>query len=362
MREVDKFKMSSKDSGNSKSAEGWKSKRYTITKLGSQVDVFAETTKVIGEYVGKEFGHEMKLLVTQGKETTFPVPILPENASRQHELMWSKDYDLHLKKKNQYEEQKAKVFTTILGQCDETMKNRVEGHSEFQKCEQDCDVISLMKLIKESAFNSNEKQYPPRQAGMALKQLVTVHQQEDESLVAYYNRFIELSERAGRMYGELIPGAIVLKDGGKESKGVKEANARNQLLASLFMEGGNRGFKPMLRDLESDFALGASLYPGTPAEALQVMMVYETNPIYKAIMRKLKKKKASDEDSGIYEQNFMMTKMEMIKKGLCFKCGEKGHKAQDCPNEGKKEDKNAENEKMSGKKNVSHYSWGQSYD
>jgi Zinc knuckle len=351
VREKTSFKMSS-DNGGSKSADGWRNKRYTIAKLGSQVDVFADTTLAIGEYVGKEFGHEMKILVTQEKETSFSVPVLPENATRQQELMWGKDYDLHLKKKTQYEVQKAKVFMTILGQCDETMRNRVEGQAAmFKKIEEDCDVVALMKAIKECAFNSNDKQYPPRQAAMALKQLVTVHQQEGESLVAYYKRFVEVHERVERLYGEMIPGVIVSKDVGKEKTEVKELKAKNKMLATLFMEGGNRGFKPMLRDLENDFALGASLYPDTPADALQVMMVFETSPIYKAMVKKFRKKKgALDEDDPGYS---FMNKGEMMKKGMCFKCGKKGHKAADCTADSTK----SNDDEKKDKKDQCHFSW-----
>jgi hypothetical protein len=314
--------------------------------------VFAETTRAIGEYVGKEFGHEMKLLVTQGKETSFSVPDLPDKATKQQELMWGKDYDLYLKKKNQYAEQKAKVFTIVLGQCDETMRNRVETQcATFQQHEEECNVVALLDVIKECAFNSNDKQYPPRQAGMALKQLLTMHQHEDETLVAFYKRFIEVCERVERMYGDMIPSVIVSKDGGKDKKEVKGLNAKNKMLATLFMEGENRGFKPMLRDLDNNFALGAPIYPESPEEALQVMMVYETNPIYKSIIKKLRKKKRPSDEDELQHGSSFMNKAEMMKKGVCFKCGTKGHKAADCTTESTK---NTDDD------NQSPHSWGMS--
>jgi hypothetical protein len=47
-------------------------------------------------------------------------------------MKWSKDYDIYIKKKTKYDEEKAKVFDIILGQCDEPMQNKVEGHSKAQ--------------------------------------------------------------------------------------------------------------------------------------------------------------------------------------------------------------------------------------
>jgi hypothetical protein len=34
------------------------------------VDIYLVTTKVIGEFVGKEFGHKMRMLVLHGKGAT----------------------------------------------------------------------------------------------------------------------------------------------------------------------------------------------------------------------------------------------------------------------------------------------------
>jgi broad specificity phosphatase PhoE len=64
-----------------------------------------------------------------------------------------------------------------------------------------------MKMIKESAFDSNDKQYPPRQAAAGWKQLAYVHQQEGESLVQYYNRFAKVVEHVERLYGMIAPSA-----------------------------------------------------------------------------------------------------------------------------------------------------------
>jgi hypothetical protein len=124
-RNKSNFKMS-KDDGSYNDLV-LKGKMYTIAKLGSQVDVFAVTTKAIGEYMGKEFGHKMRMLVIHKKETTFTPPTLDENTTKQDEMKWSKDYNLYLKKKTQYNKEKAKVFAIILGQCDEPMKTKAEA-------------------------------------------------------------------------------------------------------------------------------------------------------------------------------------------------------------------------------------------
>jgi hypothetical protein len=55
--------------------------------------------------------------------------------------------------------------------------------------------------------------------------------------------------------------------------------AREKMIVNLFMDGANKGFKPLMRDLENDYVLGTNNYPATLAEALQVLMVYLEQPV-----------------------------------------------------------------------------------
>jgi Zinc knuckle len=322
--------MSDKNNTDSSVVE-LKGKTYSVSKLGSQVDIFAATTRAIGEFVGREFGHEMRMLVLYGKGATFAAPTLDANATKQDEMKWSKDYDVFIKKKTKYDDEKAKVFAIILSRCDEPMKNKVEGHQKYAQMEQDCDVAALLEVIKESAFDSHERQYSARQAASAWKQLAYCHQQEDETIVQFYQRFTETVDRTERMYGTIVPSVMV--DGDKSSAKIddKRKKAREKMIVILFMDGANKGFKPLMRDLENDYVLGTNKYPATLAEALQVLMVYSEQPVYKAIMKKLKKRQSVETEEGSPDISFVqMKKIDMIKKGLCFRCGEKGHKASEC--------------------------------
>ena len=135
--------------------------KYTLAMAGRQSARYDNTTKAVGEYVGREYSHEMKVLVLQGTETTPMEPTLPDGATRQQELVWGKKYDLYLKRLDRYDEQKAKVFTIILSQCEDAMKHHVECHGIFQKAESMRDVVTLLERIKELAYGSNDKKYPP---------------------------------------------------------------------------------------------------------------------------------------------------------------------------------------------------------
>ena len=81
------------------------------------------------------------------KETNFAAPTLSSKPTKQEELLWGKEYDAYVKKRYWYEVDKAKVFATILGQCNETMKSRLECMNGYDKVDESADVIALLKMI-----------------------------------------------------------------------------------------------------------------------------------------------------------------------------------------------------------------------
>ena len=83
---------------------------YSIAKTGNQADGYTKTTRAIGEKVGQVNGHEMKMLVIQLEEATWTEPALEKGASQQEELRWGKEYNMALKKRDRYKEQRARCL------------------------------------------------------------------------------------------------------------------------------------------------------------------------------------------------------------------------------------------------------------
>jgi hypothetical protein len=209
--------------------------------------------------------------------------------------------------------------------------------------EQDCDVAALLEVINESAFDSHDKQYSACQAANAWKQLAYCHQQEDETIVQFYQQFMETVDLTEQVFGTIVLSVMVDAD----KSGAKIDEKQQKAIVVLFMEGVNKGFKPLLRDLENDYVLGANKYPAMLVETLQVLMVYAEQPVYKLIMKKLKKKQLVETGEGTPEVAFaQMKKTKMIEKGLCFRCGEKGHKASEFEKKKKEDEETAERDNM----------------
>ena len=124
-----------------------KNNLYDVAEPGHQADQYMQTTKAIGEYIGRVYGHEMQWLVMHLKECEpeeldYPVR---GNVTEKDKAMWGKKYDLYLKKQELYVDYKVKVFTIILGQCTKAMKNKVEGTMDFEmKIAEPYDVVVLL--------------------------------------------------------------------------------------------------------------------------------------------------------------------------------------------------------------------------
>ena len=126
----------------------------------------------------------------------------PASTEEKDKLIWGKKYDLYLKKEERYDDQKAKVFTVVTGQCEKSVKNQVQVAKGYATAETGSDVIGLLRMIKNIAFDTNDRKYPVMQAAMAWKNLAKVWQQETEDLVDYYKRFMSLVEMVELSYGE----------------------------------------------------------------------------------------------------------------------------------------------------------------
>ena len=302
--------------------------------LSKGVDVHRKAVKALAIHVGIEFGHEMKVLITQQEETTFEFPDLKDKPSKAEEILWGKMCDSVIKQKEKYEANKGKVFTFILGQCEEPIMNKLESLSDYAKLEADKDVANLMKEIDKIVYSTSEKQYPMRLAASSLTDFLRMGQKDGESLDAYYNRFNDAVKRLDQTYGDnLYPKAWLSADTRVNVKAdLKIEQLKEKFMTFLFMKSCNKGFQPMLKDLDQDFSWDEKgRYPSTRLNALKVLKEYEGHPTYRSIMKKANKIKADGEANlQVPGLNFLMSKKDMKKKGLCYRCGKAGHRSSDC--------------------------------
>lgn len=308
---------------------------------------FDARLKKLAEHCGKSYGGEMKLLV-KGRETVIEEPEYPEGdeENKKKVAIWSKQYDAYMKDNKEYKLKKAMVYNVIIGMCDETVKNRLESHGKYDVIDRANDVVKLIELIKDIFYDRSERKYAPMVAAKAVRAFGKMYQQDSESVLSYYFRFVSAMEHVEKSYGEIVPLALLEEEdhssvsslGSKKGDGAIESTTeleaqvgssvmkgdeslgqlRDAFLVSMFLAGSNvNKFGKLIKDLELDYARdGETKYPKNLEAALAFLQMCE----------------------GTKPKGFATGKEEKIQMNFanvgnvtCWYCKEEGHLKRDCP-------------------------------
>jgi hypothetical protein len=87
---------------------------------------FARTVEELSNYVGLHFKHnpdDIKKMIQNMADTVLTPPNDPAaNASQTLTLIWSKEVDLYVKKKDTYKTNKCALYSVVWGQCSTNMQ------------------------------------------------------------------------------------------------------------------------------------------------------------------------------------------------------------------------------------------------
>ena len=132
---------------------------YLVGK--DQAEKYIRTTEKISEYAGLHISKEMRIVVLQGKVTLKkPQKLGKQQAEDPGKL---EEYKIELsayqRKKDKYDEDIAKLFMVVLGQCTDRVKLKLKADEEFTTLMADYDVSKLLMKLRIMAFLSGAVQH-----------------------------------------------------------------------------------------------------------------------------------------------------------------------------------------------------------
>jgi hypothetical protein len=243
---------------------------YFAYGVPGQQAKFTKTKKAIADYVGitSDCGQELYTAIMEGVEPEFVEPEDPGKAATKGQLQ---RYDILLKKvlakEEKYNVEKGKLFRLIIGQCNQSMRNKVEALPDYKVMQKAVDFVKLLKRMKELVDGTDNTQYQFWKMQAQLAKLVFIKQEPNESVANYSTRFLDQVEATEQVFGRLVPTFDM-----KEEPSDEQMKNRNKLLACLFLAGSDRTrFKPVIDDLGNDFQLGKIAYPEDVMDMTQLL-------------------------------------------------------------------------------------------
>jgi hypothetical protein len=236
-------------------------------------------------------------------------PELPINAKKDgpEARKWDRDYSHYLHRHELYKLNKGKVFVIILGQCTlVAVKNRLKSlGTDYAQLQSDVDVLGLLTAIRNIAFVNANIQNPYWGAAQTFKQLTKVTLQNDESLPAFYKRWINARDVAELQWGPMCPTKLAITktlesetDEAEATVSEREednsAEVRNKFQVSLYLASVNMSkHGKVINKLQHQYLNKQDNYPSTPEDAM-TMLSHRQDTTHKKKFHKDKEKSTED--------------------------------------------------------------------
>ena len=108
--------------------------------------LFVNTTKEIAEYAERKLKESQDIFNAIKKLTdiSLDMPAKPtEYDATTNNIVFKHLIDLHIKRQNLYRQNKASMYSVVLGQCSKAMRAKLEGDHQFNVIKEDTEIIAL---------------------------------------------------------------------------------------------------------------------------------------------------------------------------------------------------------------------------
>jgi hypothetical protein len=272
---------------------------YDVTS-GNPAESFQRTTENIAEYVARTVSHGseyrtalVQLQLEELVKPARPVASTPGGTVDQFDVEeWKAELKKYNSKLEAREENQGTVFSIILGQCTNSMRDQLRAEPTWNEVDEKSDVIGLLKLIQSNSNVKQPRRFHPHHLFDAQKEFLTFTQ-GSLSVTEYYNAFKDRLEHLERLCGPIGQDEIRVNEyirtelgisGGRSSASRDDvdralAGCREQYIATIFLFNANRDkYGGLQRSLENNYLVLGIPYPSTLIEAHKVLIDFIPEP------------------------------------------------------------------------------------
>ena len=285
-------------------------------------DQWIRTTREIGNYIGRTMKKNTTDFIEAVRTLELVDPAEPANPSPDDVVAfekWKLAIKRHEAKVEEYADFRAFLYSTVMGQCTETMQSRLKSHVDFPKVSSTNDGIALLKIIKAILHTFEERQNLFDALLDVKEKFYSMRQGKHQTLQQYHDRFMAhvgvLEDLNVNLVDDKMIEAVAAEHGRTMDEATLEdkKEARNRLLAVRFVRGVNSANSGYLLHLRNSFLDGQDYYPETVYSAFNILQ------------RRIDERPAPVESDGVA---FAQGRGEEV---TCYACGEQGHIAPNCP-------------------------------
>jgi hypothetical protein len=261
-------------------------------------------------------------------------------------VKWKADYDEYLKERKLYDKEKTQVFGIVLGQCSKMVQDELTKDERFKAIEMGSDVAGLMEILREMVHYNVGRIEPNWALVRAPKQVLSLHQQKNDSIMHYNQKFTSATKVLKTQWGKFYPPSLVkdsqepragagsnraAADGDEEEEDTKSRppdtatakmlekaredainEAQEAFLTAIFLYNADKSrFHGLQERLNNDYLAGSNKYPKTLSAATNLLTYNQDN------QSRASKAKKGWEDEGERATSFAQTGKGKPKKKAC---------------------------------------------
>jgi hypothetical protein len=255
------------------------------------------------------------------------------------------------------------AFGLIWGQCTPSMKCAIESHKDYDVLKKTGNPIELLKAIKEISHGCESHRYLPLQVYEAKRKLFTMNQRKGQSLQEYHYSFQAQLEVLQSIGGSFDGKALIKWAYEREGLDPKNFNETQKIIARktasdafeaiAFLFGADKQrYGRMFDDLENDQMKNIDSFPKTLIESYKLLSRWKDTskknnfePIIDGTNFTTKSEKRIETEYSLTQEKdetALTVKGNSNNKSkttiTCFKCGEEGHLAPNCPKHPRQEE------------------------